>query len=98
MLVLPVLSACGGEVTTPGASPTNTTAVTTDATATTGGTTDATATTGSSGSDMTFGGGTLADLQAGSVKPDDTDTGTNSSLQRSTDCSGRKHKSNTGIA
>src|SRR5687768_6963145 len=75
MLVLPVLSACGGEVTTPGASPTNTTAVTTDATATTGGTTDATATTGSSGGDMTFGGGTLADLQAEGVKPDDTATG-----------------------
>src|SRR5688572_24421263 len=76
MLVLPVLSACGGEVTTPPAVPTNTSARTTDATATTGGAmTDATATSGTTGGDMTFGGGTLADLEAEGVKPDESATG-----------------------
>ena len=72
--VLPVISACGG-TTAPTVSPTNTTAAMTEPTATTGSsTTDATATTGSGG-DMTFGGGTLADLEAEGVKPDASASG-----------------------
>ncbi len=63
MVVLPVLSACGDPAPL-AVSPTNTTAAMAEPTATTG-----------SGGDMTFGGGTLADLQAEGVKADASATG-----------------------